>query len=81
MKTKMTDKKPILKRSTNPSVNTKNRIKYYVELINYYSDLAYQAKSKEGKEKALALRDDIQEKLRIKDENIMARKPKRKPLR
>jgi len=67
-------------KSLNPSVHTKHRIEYYVGLINYYSEIALRAESREEKEKALALMHDTQEKLRIKDENIMARMPKRKPL-
>ena len=82
----MTDKKlkkPVMKRtkSLNPSVHTRYRREYYVELRNYYSELALRAKSKEEKEEALTLMSEVQEKLTILIDNIMARMPKRKPLR
>jgi|11BtaG_2_1085332.scaffolds.fasta_scaffold56198_1 hypothetical protein len=82
----MTDKKltkPVMKRtkSLNPSVHTKYRREYYIELEDYYFELALQAKSKEEKQEALTSMREVHEKLTILIDNIMARKPKRKPLR
>tara|TARA_R110002153_G_scaffold247788_1_gene403965 strand:- start:44 stop:283 length:240 start_codon:yes stop_codon:yes gene_type:complete len=76
----MTDKKPILKRSTNPSVNTRNRRKYYIELRDSYSDIYDNAKSDSEKAEALESLNATQAKLDRLISNVIARMPKRKPL-
>lgn len=76
----MTDKKPILKRSTNPSVNTRRRRKYYIELRDYYSDIYDNAKSDSEKAEALESLNATQAKLDRLISNIIARMPRRKPL-
>jgi hypothetical protein len=76
----MTDQKPILKRSTNPSVNTRRRRKYYIELRDYYSDIYDNAKSDSEKAEALESLNATQAKLDTLISNIIARMPRRKPL-
>ena len=81
----MTDKKlikPVRKKtkSLNPAIHTRYKREYYIELRDYYSELALQANSKNEKEEALASMREVQEKLTILIENISARRPKRKPL-
>lgn len=76
----MTDKKPILERSTNPSVNTRRRRKYYIELRDYYSDIYDNAKSDSEKAEALESLNATQDKLDRLVSNIIARMPKKKPL-
>ena len=75
----MTDK-PILKRSTNPSVNTQNRRKYYIELRDYYSKVYDNAKSDLEKAEALESLNATQNKLDTLISNVIAKTPKRKPL-
>jgi len=73
-------KKPVLVRSLNPSVNTKNRRKYYIKLREYYSDIYDNAKTKSEKAEALESLNDTQVKLDNLIANIIGRMPKRKPL-
>ena len=78
---KLLEEKPILpKRSTNPSVNTRNRRKYYIELRDYYSKVYDRAKSKSEKSEALECLNATQAKLDTLISNIIARMPKKKPL-
>lgn len=72
--------RPTLKRSTNPSVNTRRRRKYYIELRDYYSDIYDNAKSDLEKAEALESLNATQAKLDRLISNIIARMPKRKPL-
>jgi hypothetical protein len=72
--------RPTLKRSTNPSVNTRRRRKYYIELRDYYSDIYDNAKSDSEKAEALESLNATQAKLDRLISNIIARMPKRKPL-
>jgi len=73
-------KKPVLVRSLNPSVNTKNRRKYYIELRDYYSDIYDNAKTESEKAEALQSLNETQAKLDTLIANIIGRMPKRKPL-
>ncbi len=72
--------RPTLKRSTNPSVNTRRRRKYYIELRDYYSDIYDHTKSDSEKAEALESLNATQAKLDRLISNIIARMPKRKPL-
>ncbi len=73
--------KPILpKISINPSVNTRNRRKYYIELRDYYSKLYDNAKSKSEKSETLKCLNATQAKLDTLISNIIGRMPRRKPL-
>jgi len=72
--------RPTLKRSTNPSVNTRRRRKYYIELRDYYSDIYDNAKSDSEKAEALESLNATQAKLDRLISNVIARMPKRKPL-
>lgn len=75
------NKKPVLVRSLNPSVNTKNRRKYYIELRDYYSDIYNNAKTESEKAEALKSLNDTQVKLDTLIANIIGRMPKKKPLK
>ena len=72
--------RPTLKRSTNPSVNTRRRRKYYIELRDYYSDIYDNAKSDSEKAEALESLNATQAKLDRLISNVIARMPRRKPL-
>ena len=75
------EEKPILpKRSINPSVNTRNRRKYYIELRDYYSKVYDNAKSDSEKAEALESLNATQIKLDTLISNIIGRMPRSKPL-